>query len=177
MDATEQDLARIEDLLFEINNQLKQLESQARKAEKYYEIKKEYKEIAVELAKASLQGFNLTYRNLNEQSETETNKKVQLEAEVAKEEAAIEAEKVGFIEKEKALQTMQHSFNDLVQNLRTKENEKNLATQKLQYLQEKETGLKDFLNKADGQLKNIELILKQTCDLNIIVNILNVQIL
>ena len=31
LDATEQDLARIEDLLFEINNQLKTLESQAKK--------------------------------------------------------------------------------------------------------------------------------------------------
>ncbi len=156
LDATEQDLARIEDLLFEINNQLKMLESQAKKAEKYYEIKKEYKEIAVELAKASLQGFNITYKTLNEQQENEINSKVKLEAEVATEEAALEAEKVGFIEKEKALQTMQHSFNDLVQNVRTKENEKNLATQKLQYLQEKETGLKEFLAKADGQLKNIE---------------------
>ena len=41
LDATEQDLARIEDLLFEINNQLKTLENQAKKAEKYFEIKKE----------------------------------------------------------------------------------------------------------------------------------------
>ena len=40
LDATEQDLSRIEDLLFEINNQLKSLESQAKKAEKYFEIKK-----------------------------------------------------------------------------------------------------------------------------------------
>lgn len=156
LDATEQDLARIEDLLFEINNQLKQLESQAKKAEKYYEIKKEYKEIAVELAKASLQGFNLTYKDLNEQQENETNNKVKLEAEIATEDAALEAERLMFIEKERALQSMQHTFNDLVQNLRTKENEKNLATQKLQYLVEKETNLKDFLAKADGQLKNIE---------------------
>ncbi len=155
LDATEQDLARIEDLLFEINNQLKTLENQAKKAEKYYEIKKEYKEIAVELAKASLEGFNLTFKDLNEQQETETNKKLQLEAEIALEEAALEQEKVGFIEKERALQSMQHAFNELVQNLRTKENEKNLATQKLQYLKEKETGLQDFLQKAEGQLKTI----------------------
>ena len=59
LDATDQDLARIEDLLFEINNQLKSLESQAKKAEKYYEIKKEYKEVVIELAKASLEGFYL----------------------------------------------------------------------------------------------------------------------
>lgn len=156
LDATEQDLARIEDLLFEIHNQLKQLESQAKKAEKYFEIKKEYKEIAVELAKASLEGFNLTYKSLNEQQEVETNKRVQLEAEIATEEAAIETEKVAFIEKEKALQTMQQGFNELVQNLRTKENEKNLATQKLQYLREKEQNINSFLGKAQGQLKGIE---------------------
>src|SRR5947199_3820088 len=96
LDATEQDLARIEDLLFEINNQLKTLENQAKKAEKYYEIKKDYREISVELAKAALEGFNLTYKELNAQAESETDKKLQLEATIAGEEATIEQEKVGF---------------------------------------------------------------------------------
>ncbi len=156
LDATEGDLNRIEDLLFEINNQLKTLENQAKKAEKYYEIKKDYKEISVELAKASLEGFNDTYRELNEQQETETDKKIRLEAEIATEEAAIEQEKVGFIEKERALQSMQHEFNDLVQKLRTHENEKKLATQKLQYLKEKEGSLKAFFDRAQGQLTGID---------------------
>lgn len=155
LDATEQDLARIEDLLFEINNQLKTLESQARKAEKFYEIKKEYKEVAVELAKAALEGFNISYRELTEQQELELDKKMQLEAEIATEEAAIEQEKVSFIAQERALQSMQHGFNELQQNLRSTENDKNLASQKLQYLREKETNLKDFLEKAEGQLKTI----------------------
>ena len=96
LDATEQDLARIEDLLFEINNQLKSLESQAKKAEKYYEIKKEYREVSIELAKAALEGFNLTYKDLNEQPEQETDRRIKLEAEIATEEAAIEQEKVRF---------------------------------------------------------------------------------
>jgi chromosome segregation protein len=156
LDATEQDLARIEDLLFEINNQLKSLENQAKKAEKYFEIKKEYKEISIELAKAALEGFNITYKTLQEQQETETDNRVQLEAAIAIEEAAIEAEKVGFVEKEKSLQNMQHAFNDLLQNLRSKENDKNLATQRLHYLKEKESSLQDFLQKAAGQLTGIE---------------------
>jgi chromosome segregation protein len=155
LDATEQDLARIEDLLFEINNQLKTLENQAKKAEKFYEIKKEYKEVAIELTKAALEGFHITYKELNEQQETEINKRIQLEAEIATGEAAVEQEKTGFIEKERALQSMQHEFNEYLQELRSKENEKNLATQKLHYLKEKEAGLKEFLEKAEGQLKNI----------------------
>jgi len=156
LDATEQDLARIEDLLFEINNQLKSLENQAKKAEKYYEIKKEYRELSIELAKAALEGFNLTYRDLNERSEAETDKKVRLEAEIAQAEAGLEQEKVGFIEKERALQSMQHEFNDLLQNLRTKENEKNLASQRLNFLKEKESSLQEFLQKGEGQLKGLE---------------------
>lgn len=156
LDATDQDLARIEDLLFEINNQLKSLENQAKKAEKYYEIKKDYKEVVIELAKASLEGFNLTYKELNEQHDTHTNNRVALEAEIATQEANLEQEKVGFIEKEKTLQNMQHSFNEMLQQLRSKENEKNLAAQQLKFLQEKEGSLKDFLQKSQGQLQGIE---------------------
>src|SRR5215207_10835422 len=89
LEATEQDLARIEDLLFEINNQLKTLEAQAKKAQKWQEIKKEYKEVSIELAKAALEGFNLSFRNLNEQHEKDAEKRIALEAEIATEDAAI----------------------------------------------------------------------------------------
>ena len=60
--------------MFEINNQLKTLENQAKKAEKYYEIKKDYREVSIELAKAALEGFNITYKDLNEQHDAETDR-------------------------------------------------------------------------------------------------------
>ncbi|HEY0432682.1 MAG TPA: chromosome segregation protein SMC, partial [Chitinophagaceae bacterium] len=156
LDATEQDLSRIEDLLFEINNQLKTLESQSKKAEKYYEIKKDYREVSIELAKAALEGFNLTFKELSEQHETESDKRAKLDADIALEEAKLEEEKVALIETERALQSMQHRFNDLVQSVRSKENEKNLAAQRLEHLKDKETGLKDFLVKAEAQVKGLE---------------------
>lgn len=156
LEATEQDLARIEDLLFEINNQLKSLENQAKKAEKYYEIKKDYREISIELAKASLEGFNLTYRELNQQSEAETDRKIKLEAEIGSEEAEVEQEKLQFVEKERALQAQQHEFNELLQQLRSKENDKNLASQRLNFLQEKETNLREFLSRSEDQLKGLD---------------------
>ncbi|HEY8387206.1 MAG TPA: AAA family ATPase [Parasegetibacter sp.] len=99
LDLTEQDLNRIEDLLFEIHNQLKTLENQAKKAEKYYEIKKDYKEISIELAKAALEGFNITYKELNQKQDEEADRRIKLETEIATEEAALEQEKLTFIEK------------------------------------------------------------------------------
>lgn len=156
LDATEQDLARIEDLLFEINNQLKSLENQAKKAEKYFEIKKEYKEVSIELAKAALEGFNITYRDLNEQQQQEVDRRIELETAIAAEDAALEQEKLGLIEKEKALHDMQLAFNEMLDNVRGKENEKNLSKQKLQHLKETKSNLDEFLKKASGQLKGLE---------------------
>ncbi len=155
LELTEQDINRIEDLLFEINNQLRMLESQAKKAEKYFEIKKEYKEISIELTKAALENFNVQYKDLQTQQESGLNNKIYLEAEIATQEANIEEEKVSFIEKEKLLQSKQQQFNELQQNLRNKENEKNLAAQKLHYLKEKENNLRSFLQNAEAQVKAI----------------------
>lgn len=155
LDATEQDLARIEDLLFEIHNQLKTLENQAKKAEKYYEIKKEFRQISIELAKASLQGFNIRYKELSEQQTTESDRRLGLETEITTEDASLEAERLGFVDEEKKLQALQQNFNALVQNLRSRENEKNLARQQLTFLTEKEQGLNDFLQKSEGQLDSL----------------------
>ncbi len=156
LDATEQDLARIEDLLFEINNQLKSLEGQAKKAEKYFEIKKEYREVSIELAKAALQGFNITYRDLNQQQQTGVDKRLELEAAIATEEAALEQDKLGFVNQEKNLQQLQHAFNETLAAVRNKESDKSLAAQRLLYLKERETSLNSFLQKAGGQLKGLD---------------------
>ncbi|MGB3006458.1 MAG: chromosome segregation protein SMC, partial [Chitinophagaceae bacterium] len=86
----------------------------------------------------------------------ETDKRIRLEAEIANEEAALEQEKLVFIEKERQLQTMQHAFNDMLQSVRSKENDKNLSAQRLEHLKEKEGSLKEFLLKAEGQLKGID---------------------
>jgi len=156
LDATEQDLARIEDLLFEINNQLKSLESQAKKAEKYFEIKKDYKEVSIELAKAALEGFNITYKDLNEQQQQEVDKRIELETAIAKEEAGLEHEKLAFVAKEKALHQMQHTYNEMLDKVRNKENEKNLGSQRLVHLKERKAGLDEFLQKSEGQMKGLE---------------------
>eukprot|EP01030_Chromulinospumella_sphaerica_P034278 gene34278-biopygen2474 len=155
LDATEQDLARIEDLLFEINNQLKTLESQAKKAEKFYEIKKEYKEVAVELAKAALEGFNISYRELTEQQEQELDKKTQLEAEIATEEAAIEQEKAESAEKEEALEMKRV---DLVQLQEQHENTKEQIFETQQQLEVLRSELADENRKLDAKRNEYNLL-------------------
>ena len=156
LEATEQDIARIEDLLFEIGNNLRTLESQAKKAERYFNVKGEYKEVSIELAKASLEHFNEQYKTLNEQHDTETDRRTQLEAIVATEEASVEQQKVKMIEKEQELSVLQKQFNELVNRVRQLESDKKLAAQRLEHLKEREKNLRDFLAGAGGQSQNLE---------------------
>ncbi|MBL7719483.1 MAG: chromosome segregation protein SMC [Flavipsychrobacter sp.] len=156
LDATEQDLARIEDLLFEIGNNLRTLENQAKKAERYFQIKGEYKEVSVELAKASLEHFNEQYKELNEQNDKETDRRIQLEAIVATEEAAVEEAKVKFVSKEQELHGLQKQFNELLNRVRQLESDKRLAAQRLEHLKDREKNLTEFLAGADTQLKQLE---------------------
>lgn len=161
LEGTEQDLARIEDLLFEIGNNLRTLESQAKKAERYFQIKDEYKLVSIELAKASLEDFNDRYKGLNEQHNIEQDRKAQVDAEVATGEAAIEGDKVKLIERETELSRMQKQFNELNSRIVQLENEKKLASQRLEYLRERERNLSGFLSNADTQWNELQTAITQ----------------
>ena len=156
LDATEQDLNRIEDLLFEIGNNLRTLENQAKKAERYFQIKSEYKTVSVELAKASLEDFNEQYKTLNEQVTTETDRKIQLEAQVATEEASVTKDKVVLIEREQELNGLQKHFNELISKISQLESDKKLAAQRLDYLKEREKSLAQFVEGAGQQLTQLQ---------------------
>ena len=155
LDATQQDISRIEDLLFEIANNLRTLESQARKAERFFQIKNEYKEVSIELAKASLEAFNGRYQELNEQHDAEHDKKLKIETEISGDEAEIEANKVKLVQKEQELNGLQKQFNELVNRIRQLESDKKLAAQRLDHLQDREKSLNNFLQNADTQLKQL----------------------
>ena len=156
LDATEGDISRIEDLLFEITNNLRSLENQAKKAERYYQIKEDYKLYSIELAKASLEEFNEKYQSLQEQLEIEEMRRDTLNAELQDDETQIENNKQTLALMEQELNVIQKAFNELLGKLRSTEGDKNLTEQRLTYLEEKEETLRDFLENSDDQLEIIQ---------------------
>ncbi len=156
LEATQQDIARIDDLLFEISNNLRSLESQARKAERYFQIRNDYKAVSIELAKASLEEFNEKYHGLQKQYETEQDRKLKIETEISGDEAEIESGKMKLAQIEQELSGLQRQFNDLLNRIRQLESDKKLAAQKLDHLQERERNLNAFLSNADGQLTQLK---------------------
>lgn len=158
LDATQQDLERIEDLLFEIGNNMRTLESQAKKAERYLKIKKEYKQISLELARVTLEDFNERYQKLNKQLTEEEDRRQKAAGLILDDEAQIEAAKNKLTLQEQDLADKQRRFNELQNQIRNLESEKKLSTQQLRHLQEREGQLKAYLKGAKQQL---ELLNKQ----------------
>ncbi|RYD52936.1 MAG: chromosome segregation protein SMC [Sphingobacteriales bacterium] len=155
LEGTESDLSRIDDLLFEIGNNLRSLENQARKAERYLQIRTDYKASSIELAKASLEHFNDQYQTLNTQSSNEAFRKAQLDEAIAQSEAALETDKALLLTQEASLNALQKAFNELIADIRHRESEHKLASQRKTHLEERTQSLTRFLAGADDQLREL----------------------
>src|SRR5204863_7082487 len=83
LEETDADLNRVNDLLFEIERNLKTLESQARKTERYYKLKETYKELSTELALYTIALSKTTFEELQVQEEKQQEEKITLEAQIA----------------------------------------------------------------------------------------------
>ena len=143
LEDTDADLERVEDLLFEIEKNMKSLEKQAKQTENYYRIKDEYKNKSIHLAKVVVNKQKDKFTNLTKQVEEENNRKIALAADISEKEALIEKAKADLIIKEKTLSTRQKAINEFVSKIRHYESEKQIKNTRLKYLNDRAAGLRD----------------------------------
>jgi chromosome segregation protein len=146
----------VDDLLFEIDNNLKSLESQARKTERYHKLKEEYKELSIQLALHHLKDYKVIFDNIQTQQTEQQDKKIVLETELLQYEAKLQADKNDFLEKEKNLLQAQRQLNELVSYLKQKENDKNLVTENIRHLNEKVENWKRQNDQASIAIQSLE---------------------
>lgn len=134
---TDTDLSRVEDLLFEIGNNLKDLESQARKTKRYYALKDEYKALSLELSRMQVARHRETFQQIELQKQEQDDRRLETETRVTQLEAEIAKEKTALIEKERNLTSRQKELNELINSITKKESEKNLANEQVRFLNER----------------------------------------
>ena len=147
---TKVDLDRIEDLLFEIESNLKDLEKQARKAERYIKIRDQYKDFNIKLQLLKYDKVVDSYKDVSENIKNELTKYRTLEVDIVKKEAILEKFKKEIVESEKSLSEFQKKINEHLDTLRKNENEKQLLKQKYGFNKNK---LAD-LAKAESEINN-----------------------
>ena len=142
LEDTDGDLSRVEDLLFEIEKNLRSLERQAKQAKKYYEIKDDYKLASIALAQKSLTEQTTTIEKIDLQIQQETDKKNSLNARLKEGEASIEKSKADLISKEKSLSACQKDLNEHVSKIRQYESDKKIKNERQRFLNDKIDNLK-----------------------------------
>ena len=153
---TTEDLDRIEDLLFEIEGNLKSLEKQAKRAKRYYELKEKYKEMSVDLATVKLSSYKDRYAALTGKLEKGEDELRRLEVHHSQLEAKLEQEKKGNLDKEKRLSEAQRLVNELVGNIRTQENDKRMLGQKLNFIEQNKVKLGEQIKAANARMTQLE---------------------
>lgn len=143
LEDTDADLERVEDLLFEIEKNMKSLEKQAKQTETYYRIKDEYKEKSITLAKVVVNKQKDRFNIINKKVNEENDRKIALGADSAEKEALIERSKNELVIKEKTLSSRQKAINEFVAKIRQYESDKQIKNERLKYLNDRANGLRE----------------------------------
>ena len=152
---TETDLSRVEDLLYEIEKNLKTLENQAKKAERYYRLKDQYKEQSLALASFKIAGFRDSLKTLEDQEQEQAAGKSAITAQLDGLEASLQKQKLDNLTKEKNLSAQQKAANEFTSKIRAYESEKKLKNEQLRFLEDKKNRLSEELEKDQNQLNHI----------------------
>lgn len=159
--STDADLERVKDLLFEIEGNLKTLETQAKKTKRFYELKDEYKQLSLLLARYNLQSYKESFRSLEESKKKEEDNKFELEAAIAHAEATLEKEKLGNVDKEKVLFEVQRKLNTLAAGVGEKENERNLLNSQIKYALDKKDTAEKQIVEANESVEKLKLSIEK----------------
>lgn len=158
---TEADLSRVDDLLFEITKNLKSLETQAKKADKYFLLKEEYKKASIGLAYYKLDSFSSDLSSLAEKEKSLQQTLATTLAQIDRKENELRTGREDILVKEKSLSTQQKMTNEFNNKIRTYESEKKIKNERLYHLQEREARIVTDLNLDNQQLNNVDTSLKR----------------
>lgn len=152
---TEADLSRVEDLLFEIEKNLKTLENQAKKAERYYKLKAQYKELSISLASFRISNFRDALERLDSQQLAQEDERNLITTQLDTLEAELQKLKQESLVEEKNLSIQQKAANDYTSKIRAYESEKKVKNEQLRNLNDKEQRLSKELSSDRQQINHV----------------------
>lgn len=158
---TQADLDRVEDLLFEIEKNLKTLENQARKTERYYKLKEQYKQYSIALATLRIRDFQVDLEGLQQQELRQKTEQTRIVTKIHQLEAGLQALKQETLVQEKNLAAQQKVTNEHVGKIRAYESDKKVRNEQLRNLQSQESRLSQELAQDKQQFNHVGYNIKR----------------
>ncbi|MCI4667706.1 MAG: chromosome segregation protein SMC [Bacteroidia bacterium] len=148
---TDDDLERVEDLLFEINKNLKSLEKQARRTQRYFEIKEQYKLVSSQFSFLSMRDIREKQNQLKILEENLSDEVLKVQAGLSLHEARIQDLRKELLDNEKKLSEAQADLNKQLAKIRSIETEKSIKHERLKYLQQRELAVQNQIENEKTQ--------------------------
>mgnify|MGYP000857670906 FL=1 len=164
LEETDADLNRVNDLLFEIEKSLKQLESQAKKTDRYYRLREEYKTLSTQLALYSIRHHRSSLTSLQQREQEQFASKTELQSKLEELELSLQTIKQSSTEKELQLQTVQKSLNDKILEITRFENEEKNKNERFNFLVEKQKQLEQQTEQDEKTLVEVTENISQLND-------------
>lgn len=156
LDDTQQNLERVEDLLFEIEKNLKTLERQAKRAEKYFGLKTEYRALSLQLALLHSRHLREKRSELTTQLQAAQDSLQGIQTRIAGQDAEILEMQTEVIDREQNLAAYQKQVNAHLEEIRKQESEKSVKVERLKYLQQREADLSAQVETARADISRFE---------------------
>ena len=131
MEATKQNLLRIHDVMREVKAQLNSLSRQAKRAEQYRTLKKEYWDVELKLVAQTFGEIRNEVKLLMDELETIAKEEFRLKMDYEAQEAAFSAMKVAFAEKEEERLVTERNYYECKNIIAVKEQAIMFATEKV----------------------------------------------
>lgn len=154
--ATQADLDRVDDLLFEIEGNLKALEKQAKRTKKYFDLKEQYRDLSIQLAVIRIKDLKENYTSLSQTITSEQDVYRILDTKIVQLEADLENLKKKHLDKEKSLSDFQRSMNELISNIRTGENDKKIIEQKQDFLKQNRNNTENRIRLNQDRISRLQ---------------------
>ncbi len=169
MEATQQNLTRVADIVQELGKQLESLNRQARKAEKYKALKAQIRELELRAAAARYLEITATRRAAEERHATLRAEEVELAARVAELDAALEQDRARLGEGEARLGELSGREHEHESALRVSEVSQEAAAREVEQIAERTRAqaaeVEALKDQAEALLREREALLRQRDEL------------
>lgn len=157
LEEVKSDLTRVNDIVAEVEKNVRSLERQAKKADKYNQIQSVLREKELDLAERQFTAYTLEIQMLNEQKESFTKRKGELELEMKHLEIELLEFKDKISEVEKRLRTKQAEISQKTEKLH--ETQKNISV-----AEERRKSLRNNLDRFKKELEDLVIEKTETED-------------
>jgi len=156
LNSTQNDLERLEDIIFELENNLKSLERQAKRAEKFIQLKAEYKEKSIVFTRFQIKDLEEKFSKSKVKIEEEEVTYAKIKSAFLTKESELEKFKTDNLQKEQSVSEKQKGLNQLFDTIRLEENKKNISEEKIQFNKNSQVNLENSLNFKNNRVASLE---------------------